>query len=422
MAAREGRREVPDSEDEPMTSSPVDALDGAADKLFATAPDPLQDVQDALQPATQHHQALLERTANPVGGQSGGLDADQENASINCDASRVEHDEIQPNVATSLQSQFVSTIDEEAHLTLKAVIQPELEPIDMKSQHDVNEMKAQTSNPSTIDSPAHATKLTSLHEQTNTGDEKASTTPEMSEFLKVSFPSPSRTKTNTNTGNAKPESEAPETTVIICAPHLASENEAPPTNRDEASLLSSVTQDSAITASESTPENDTTQNNNDSTTNPTKDRNAVISSEGTRLIVDSLVPAAESSSHREPTPPTQTSVMSSDSSPLRTPQEVALAELKAQKAALLASLATLPAIQIIMEETASGAEIQGDDNEPTEADVMAAANTIVKNHIKLLHEYNELKDVGQGLMGLIADQRGVRIVEVQEEFGVDAKD
>lgn len=53
---------------------------------------------------------------------------------------------------------------------------------------------------------------------------------------------------------------------------------------------------------------------------------------------------------------------------------------------------------------------------------MAAANKIVKGHIKLLHEYNELKDVGQGLMGLIADQRAVRIVEVQAEFGVDAED
>ena len=29
-------------------------------------------------------------------------------------------------------------------------------------------------------------------------------------------------------------------------------------------------------------------------------------------------------------------------------------------------------------------------------------------------EYNELKDMGQGLMGLIADQRGARIVEVPE--------
>jgi hypothetical protein len=103
----------------------------------------------------------------------------------------------------------------------------------------------------------------------------------------------------------------------------------------------------------------------------------------------------------------------------KTPQEITLAELKAQKAALLASLATLPAIQVLMEENAE--PTQGDE-EPTESEIMAAANKIVKDHIRLLHEYNELKDVGQGLMGLISDQRGVRIVEVQEEFGIDAKD
>jgi DNA repair protein Swi5/Sae3 len=36
----------------------------------------------------------------------------------------------------------------------------------------------------------------------------------------------------------------------------------------------------------------------------------------------------------------------------------------------------------------------------------------------LLHEYNEIKDVAQGLIGMIADARGVRVVDCQEEFGV----
>ena len=43
---------------------------------------------------------------------------------------------------------------------------------------------------------------------------------------------------------------------------------------------------------------------------------------------------------------------------------------------------------------------------------------IVKAHIKLLHDYNEIRDVGQGLMGIIADQRGVRVVDVYREFDV----
>jgi DNA repair protein Swi5/Sae3 len=50
------------------------------------------------------------------------------------------------------------------------------------------------------------------------------------------------------------------------------------------------------------------------------------------------------------------------------------------------------------------------------------ADAIVKAHIKLLHSYNEIKDVGLGLMGLIADGRGVRLREVMEEFGVGGKD
>ena len=106
--------------------------------------------------------------------------------------------------------------------------------------------------------------------------------------------------------------------------------------------------------------------------------------------------------------------------PSKTPQEITLDGLKAQKVALLASLGTLPSIQVLMEENAlSDAELGDANDAPSESDIMAAANEIVKEHIKLLHEYNELKDVGQGLMGLIADQRGTRIVEV---FGIDAKD
>jgi hypothetical protein len=46
----------------------------------------------------------------------------------------------------------------------------------------------------------------------------------------------------------------------------------------------------------------------------------------------------------------------------------------------------------------------------------------VKRHIGLLHTYNEIKDVGQGLIGLIADSRGVRVREVMEEMGVGEKD
>jgi len=50
-----------------------------------------------------------------------------------------------------------------------------------------------------------------------------------------------------------------------------------------------------------------------------------------------------------------------------------------------------------------------------------AASTVQK-HIKLLHAYNEIKDIGQGLLGIIADNRNVRIADVHREFDVGDKD
>jgi Swi5 len=54
--------------------------------------------------------------------------------------------------------------------------------------------------------------------------------------------------------------------------------------------------------------------------------------------------------------------------------------------------------------------------------LQAQAEAIVKRHISLLNAYNEIKDVGQGLIGLIADSRGVRIKEVMEEMAVGEED
>ena len=50
------------------------------------------------------------------------------------------------------------------------------------------------------------------------------------------------------------------------------------------------------------------------------------------------------------------------------------------------------------------------------------AKVVVQRHIKLLHEYNAIKDTGQGLLGLIADSRGVRLRDVHDEFGVGSDD
>jgi len=55
---------------------------------------------------------------------------------------------------------------------------------------------------------------------------------------------------------------------------------------------------------------------------------------------------------------------------------------------------------------------------------MLHTKAIIKEHIARLHAYNEIKDVAQGLMGMVADARGVRVAELYEEgeFGVGEKD
>lgn len=49
---------------------------------------------------------------------------------------------------------------------------------------------------------------------------------------------------------------------------------------------------------------------------------------------------------------------------------------------------------------------------------------IVQTHIELLKSYNDVKDVGQQLIGLVAENRGVPVGKLYEdgEFGVTADD
>ncbi|PSS22435.1 hypothetical protein M430DRAFT_137674 [Amorphotheca resinae ATCC 22711] len=90
-----------------------------------------------------------------------------------------------------------------------------------------------------------------------------------------------------------------------------------------------------------------------------------------------------------------------------------MAELKAMKiSSLQARNAALE--QEIAQTRAKLQEVSQELNYP------AAAT--VKKHIKLLHEYNDIRDIGQGLIGMIAENRGVRIGELYEEFGVGLKD
>ncbi|RKF81894.1 hypothetical protein GcM3_030027 [Golovinomyces cichoracearum] len=52
----------------------------------------------------------------------------------------------------------------------------------------------------------------------------------------------------------------------------------------------------------------------------------------------------------------------------------------------------------------------------------APASETVRRHIKLLHDYNDIRDIGQSLIGMIAEQRGVQIGSLYDYFGVGIKD
>ena len=57
-----------------------------------------------------------------------------------------------------------------------------------------------------------------------------------------------------------------------------------------------------------------------------------------------------------------------------------------------------------------------------ESHLMKDAQSIIKRHIHLLSKYNEIRDIGQGLIGMVAENRRVRVQECQEEFGITDKD
>jgi hypothetical protein len=52
------------------------------------------------------------------------------------------------------------------------------------------------------------------------------------------------------------------------------------------------------------------------------------------------------------------------------------------------------------------------------------ARNAVQEHIKLLQRYNDLKDTGQQLIGIVAENRGVPVASLYrtEEFGVGPED
>jgi hypothetical protein len=53
---------------------------------------------------------------------------------------------------------------------------------------------------------------------------------------------------------------------------------------------------------------------------------------------------------------------------------------------------------------------------------LAHANALVDEHITLLKQYNRIKDIALGMLGIIAEKEGKRLAEVMEERGVKESD
>jgi hypothetical protein len=98
--------------------------------------------------------------------------------------------------------------------------------------------------------------------------------------------------------------------------------------------------------------------------------------------------------------------------------EKTLSDLKAQRQQL-ATQTKLPSGLPLPTTSSTGEALTEDE---LLASALKSSGVVIKCHIALLHEYNEIKDIGQGLMGLIADKRDCRVVGVMEEFGVGEGD
>ncbi|KAJ3262527.1 hypothetical protein HK103_000056 [Boothiomyces macroporosus] len=48
--------------------------------------------------------------------------------------------------------------------------------------------------------------------------------------------------------------------------------------------------------------------------------------------------------------------------------------------------------------------------------------TYLKQRIELLHEYNEIKDIGQQLLGICAEKYGTTVKEMYKKYELDLED
>ncbi|KAJ4423306.1 hypothetical protein N0V82_002033 [Gnomoniopsis sp. IMI 355080] len=80
---------------------------------------------------------------------------------------------------------------------------------------------------------------------------------------------------------------------------------------------------------------------------------------------------------------------------------------------------------VLDRDIASGPRHQSKDPSRTDDNLFSQpAEVTVDDHIRLLRQYNKTKDVGQQLIGLVAESRGVALGTIYKEgeYGVCADD
>jgi hypothetical protein len=475
MATKKGRTEIPDSEDEPMTSSPIEDDTG---KLPANSSDSQRlAFQTRLQYGTSSHQATVDHVPDTVSNRAENLVIEQEDplkdvemantmpdnppqqhvtveatseeamALRKPDISKASWDSEQPDGSTSRGQPLGQSVQQKVDQGTGIDVEGASKPTSLHIDVPVSAIRKMDSAPSKevevgekIPEQVTISDLPGSEELENTSTDKPDIPPKASvnltetevagqeaididtfsdptiahvEPTKQDQPDKSHAQEMANSASTQ---EPGSTTATTHVPPAMKERHAEKHERMDIDLPNTDVEQLPL------PESSGHEA-------PVQDAEATLNVDLKRQPdpPDKQSEAQDLETNQLPQPqvpsPTKGTSGSDKPSPVKGSQEATVAELRAQRAALIASLAALPNVQELI------AEIEDDDDSsrgpydgPTDTEVTTAANKIVKTHIELLHEYNEMKDVGQGLMGLIADSRGVRIVEVQDEFGIDAKD
>jgi len=155
---------------------------------------------------------------------------------------------------------------------------------------------------------------------------------------------------------------------------------------------------------------------------------AELSAQRDQLITEMLplIPADVLASAQKPSNVASATVSDDPAEPTFATAKSAKSDKEASPFAYLATTTNNPTAESPAPPADAGPSSPGQGDatlsESTRAAVLAHAEHTVKQHISRLHAYNGIRDIGQNVMGLLAEQRGIRVVQVMEECGVGEGD